>query len=495
MPRNDKSKMGLVLNQSIKNTVITYFGFGIGAINALFLYTNFLGKTHYGMVAFVLSASNIMMPLMAFGVQNTLIRFYSKYPTEAERERFLSFMLFMPLLLIVPITIITYFFYDQIAFFILQKNPSIKPFLWLIPVIGICMGYFEVYYAWVKVHMQSVIGNFISEVLVRVVTMVLLFAVYWNWITKGQFIYGLLGAYLLQLIAMKSYAIYVKMPVLTFKLPHNVKEIFGYSFFIIISGSVAVLLMDFDKVMIPSYRNISDNALYSVAIFIATVITVPSRAMLQIIYPITARLMNENKHDELNDLYKKSALNLQVFGGLVLLGIFLNIKELYKLIPDEYSGGIAVVFIIGLTKFYDVILGNNNAIILNTKYYRSVLFFGLLLVFMMVALNMILIPTYGIIGSAWATLISVMVYNTIKLLFVVKKMNLFPFTLNTIKSFGTILVVFLLFYFWDFPFHPIINIALKSVLITLVYVFINYKWAISLEINQIIDNFRIKLKG
>jgi len=92
------------------------------------------------------------------------------------------------------------------------------------------MGYFEVYYAWVKVHMQSVVGNFISEVLVRVVTMLLLFAVYWNWITKDQFIYSLLGAYLLQVIAMKIYAITVKMPVLTIRLPHNVKEIFGYSF-------------------------------------------------------------------------------------------------------------------------------------------------------------------------------------------------------------------------------------------------------------------------
>lgn len=479
--------MGIVLNQSIKNTVITYFGFGIGAINALFLYTHFLGKTHYGIVAFLLSAANIMMPLMAFGVQNTLIRFYSKCKSETEREEFLSFMLVMPLLLIIPITAITYFFYDQIAFWILRENPVMKPFLWLIPIIGICIGYFEIYYAWAKVHMKSVIGTFISEVLVRVVIMVLLFAVYWNWITKSEFIYGLFGAYFLQFLAMKIYAMSVKMPVLQFKIPHNVKEIFGYSFFIILSGSVAVLLIDFDKVMIPLYIKIENNALYSVAIFIATVIAVPSRAMLQIIYPITARLMNEEKWDELNDLYKKSAINLQVFGGLIMLGIFLNIKELYKIIPGEYSGGIAVVFIIGLTKFYDVILGNNNAIILNTKYYRMVIFFGLLLVFMMVVLNMLLIPPYGIEGSAWATLISVMVYNTLKLGFVVKKMNMYPFTINTIKSFGIIIGIFAAFYFWDFPFHPMINIGLKSTLITAIYVYVNYKLIISEEINGVVD--------
>ena len=486
--------MGIVFNQSIKNTVITYFGFGIGAINALFLYTNFLGKTHYGMVAFLLSASNIMMPLMAFGVHNTLIRFYSRCEDEAEREKFLSFMLWMPLMLIIPVSSITYFFYDEIAFYILKENPTLKPFLWLIPVIGICMGYFEVYYAWVKVHMQSVFGNLISEVLVRVIVMLMLLGVHWNWLSKDGFIYGLVIAYFLQFIVMKSYAIYVKMPKITFKMPHNSKEIFGYSFFIILSGSVAVLLLDFDKVMIPAYENISSNALYSVAIFIATVIAVPSRAMLQIIYPITARLMSQNKHEELLDLYKKSAINLQVFGGLIMLGIFLNLEQIYQLIPGEYSGGFIVVFLIGLSKFYDVILGNNNAIILNTKYYRAVLFFGLLLVAMMIVLNMIFIPIYGITGSALATLISVVVYNTIKLLFVVKKMNLFPFTVKTLFSFAIIVLVFVLFYFWDFPFHPLVNIILKSILITVVYVYLNYRWMISAEINEVIDKLTAKLK-
>ena len=88
--------MGIVINQSAKNIVITYLGFGIGAINALFLYQSFLGKEYYGLVGFLLSAGNIMMPLMVFGVHGTLIRFYSKYQDNLERERFMSLMLVMP---------------------------------------------------------------------------------------------------------------------------------------------------------------------------------------------------------------------------------------------------------------------------------------------------------------------------------------------------------------------------------------------------------------
>jgi O-antigen/teichoic acid export membrane protein len=481
--------MGIVQSQSIKNTIITFLGFGIGAINALFFYTHFLGKLHYGIVATVLSGANIMMPLMAFGAQNTLIRFFSSYKNQKERDEFLTFMLILPLALIIPLGLGFYFFYDQISHSWIQENPTLKPFFWLIPVIGLFMAYFEVFYAWAKVHMQSVIGNFISEVLVRLVVMLLLVGVHFDWIAKDTFVYCVALAYFAQMIAMKLYAISVKMPVLRFVIPKNAKDIVQYSGFIIVSGGVAVMLVDFDKVMIPQYKDIGQNALYAVAIFIATVIAVPSRAMTQIIAPITAKLMVENKHDELNDLYKKSAINLQVIGGFIMILIFVNIKEMYQLIPKDYSGGIMVVFLIGLSKFYDVLLGNNNSIIVNTIHYRTVLLFGVFTVLLMIVLNMIFIPLYGIEGSAFATLLTVMIYNTIKLFFVIKQMNLFPFTVKTLYSLGILAVCFLLFYFWDFPFHTIINIGLKSILLSVLYILLIYKAKLSEEINGVISKF------
>jgi O-antigen/teichoic acid export membrane protein len=199
--------------------------------------------------------------------------------------------------------------------------------------------------------------------------------------------------------------------------------------------------------------------------------------------------MVEQKHDELNELYKKSAINLQVIGGFIMLLIFVNIKEMYHLIPKDYSGGIAVVFMIGLSKFYDVMLGNNNSIIVNTHYYRTVLLFGVFTVVLMIVLNMIFIPMYGIEGSAFATLLTVAIYNTIKLFFVVKKMDLYPFTNKTLYSLAIIGLCFLLFYFWDFSFNTLINIALKSVLISGLYIVLIYKTRLSEEINNVVDKY------
>jgi len=486
--------MGIVLNQSFKNTIITYIGFAIGGINTIYLYPVFLGATFYGLTNYITSSANVIMPLFAIGMQNTLVKFYSQYETDAERSRFLSFTVLFPLLLIIPLMLIGFVFYDEILFFLSKKNAVVKEYIWLIPFIGLCMAYFEIFYAWLRVHMHSVFGNFIKEVGLRSASLFLLVGVYYNWITVEGFVYATAVVYLLALLVTMFYAFRIEKPNFQFKIPINTKDILTYTFYIILSGSVANLLLDGDKMILNQYMNIENIAFYSVATYIALVISVPSRAMHQIVYPITAKLMHENKHDEMNILYKKTSINLQMVGGYVMLGIFVNINKLYEMVPPEYAGGILVVFMIGLSKYFDLILGNNNAIIFNTKYYRTVLFLGVVLVILTVVLNMIFIPIFGIIGSAFATLLSITLYSLAKLLFVVKKLDLYPFTNQTLYSMALTLVLFLAFYFWEFPFNPIISIVLKSILMTIAYVYLNYRFAISTEINEVIDKTLKKLK-
>ncbi|WP_163399194.1 polysaccharide biosynthesis C-terminal domain-containing protein [Flavobacterium fluviatile] len=484
--------MGIVLNQSFKNTIITYIGFGIGAINTLYLYPIYLGATYYALTNYILSAANVIMPLFAIGMQNTLVKFYSQYDTEEEREQFLSFTALFPVLMCIPLGIIGIFFFDDITAFVSKENPVVKEFMLLIPFIGICMAYFEIFYAWARVHMHSVFGNFIKEVGLRLFSSFALIGLYFKWISLVEFVYLTAAIYFIAFLITMFYAFYIKRPNFQITIPDNVKSVMEYTFYIILSGSVANLLLDGDKLMLNQYMEIKNIAYYSVATYIALVISVPSRAMHQIVYPITAKLMHENKHDELNILYKKTSINLQIVGGFVMLCIFVNINQLYEIVPDEYRGGIPVVFMIGLSKYFDLILGNNNAIIFNTKYYKTVLFLGLGLVVLTFILNVIFIPLYGIMGSAFATLLSITFYSLAKLLFVVRKLHLYPFTKQNLYSLAVTTVLFLAFYFWDFPVYPLIGIALKSVLVTVLYLYLNYKFYISPDINKVIDGILIK---
>lgn len=481
--------MGIVTTQSFKNTISTYVGFGIGALNTLFLYTYFISDTYYGLVAFLMSTANIIMPLMAFGAHNTIIKFYSTFKTKNSLNSFLTLMLILPLALIIPIGLIGCFTYEAIGELLSQKNTIVKDYVWYIYVTAIAMAYFEVFFAWSKTQMQTVFGNFMKEVFHRVGTMLMLFAVYFKWMDVEQFIIGVVILHIIRTVIMKLYAFSVKFPVIKFYKIEKLPAILKYSALIIIAGSIATIILDIDSFMLGMYIPIEKVAYYGVAIYIATVIVVPSRSMQQILQPLTAKYLNDKNKVALKDLYVRSSQTLFIIGGFIFVIILININALYMLIPKEFSGGLLVVFLVGIAKLYDCLMGCNNVVLFNSDYYRVVLLFGVILTVLTVILNVIFIPIYGMNGSAFATFLAISIYNTIKIYFVKVKFDMMPFDKNT----GVVLILIIgcvfLFYFWEFPFHPILNIALKTVLVTTVYVLAILKLEVSEDISGMIKKY------
>ncbi|NNK88765.1 MAG: hypothetical protein HKO90_10815 [Flavobacteriaceae bacterium] len=174
---------------------------------------------------------------------------------------------------------------------------------------------------------------------------------------------------------------------------------------------------------------------------------------------------------------------------MIFVLIICNINQLYDIIPVEFSGALLVVVLVSLAKLSDNIIGNNNAILFNSKYYFIVLILGIILALTAVGLNLWLIPIHGINGAALATVISIFGYNATKLLFVYLKLKMWPFTSQTVKAVILILVLSGAFYFWEFQFHPLVNIALKSMLIGVLYCMIVYILNISEDITAILDKW------
>ncbi|KOY50525.1 lipopolysaccharide biosynthesis protein [Polaribacter dokdonensis] len=493
--------MGIVLKQSFKNTLFIYLGFAFGGINTLFLYTRFLEDEYYGLVTFLLSSSNLLMPLIALGIHHTIVKFFSSYYTKVEKDKFLSSILFLPLLVALPMGFLGNVFYEQISSYLSEENPIIKDYTFVIYLIAFTCAYFEVFYAWAKVQFQSVFGNILKELWNRAVVMILLFAVYFEFITKAEFIYYLTGAYFLRMFVMMLYAFRLYFPKFTFSRPENFNEIMRYSIYIILAGSAGAIILDIDKFMIPGKESLEKAAYYSVAVFIGSFIEAPSRAMLNILQPLTSKTLNEENHAEVASLYKKSSINLLLISGFFFVLINTNVQQLFNLLPQEYAGGALVVLMISLLKMYNGFLGNNGAIINNSKYYRVTLPFSVGMALSVYFLNRLFYYDLemGTDGLALATLIVIFTANTGKILFVKSKFSMTPFT-N--KSFIMILIIALMylgFNFWDFnvpevylfkfPIHPIINIALKSIIITLLYFYIIIKFNISNDITRLYNRF------
>jgi len=481
--------LGIVLKQSFRNTIIIYLGFAFGGINALVLYTRFLEDEYYGLVTYLLSTANLLMPLTAFGVQYTIVKFYSSYQTKIEKDKFLSSALLLPLFIAIPFGFVGNLFYSEISNLLSEENPIIKDYTFIIYLIAIATAYFEIFHAWAKVQMQSVFGNSLKELWNRVIVMILLFAVFYNLISKEEFIYYLTACYFLRTLVMMIYAFKLYLPKFTFSFPENFSDILKYSGYIILAGSAGAILLDIDKAMLPSMETIEITAYYGVAVYIGSVIEAPGRAMSHILQPLTSKAINEDNQPEIASLYKKSSINLLLICGLFFLLINANIKEMYLLLPEKYAGGVLVVLMISAAKLYTMFLGNNGAIISNSKYYRILLPYGIMMALSVAFLNYFLINLIGINGAALSTLLVVLIANSAKVWYVRKKFLILPFTKKTGQLLFVIVAFFFGFYFWDFPFHPILNIILKSIIITVIYVFLIKRLKISEEINSVLNKY------
>lgn len=473
-------KMGIVFRQSLKNILTTYLGFAFGAVNTLFLFVYFLTKEEYGLVSYVTSTATILSPVIAFGVHNTFIRFYSSYKNPEQLAKFNLMLFTLPCLAILPFALIGIFAYEHIVRWLSGENPIVGDYVFLIFITAIAMAYFEVCYAWARVQLKTVFGNFLKEVFHRICTTLLLLGIYFKQIDFEQFMWGIFIAYALRTLLMLIAAFRIKRPTFSWGLPKNKSEIFTYSLFIILSGSVASLLMDIDKFMINQYLPISDIAVYNVAVFTATVIAIPYRAMYQIVSPLAAQFLNKNETSQLKELYKKSTVNIYLTSVVIFVLIIINAEQFYALLPDKtYANGFWVLIFIALVKLSDALVGINNAILFNSVYYRTVLYLGVFLTLCTIGLNIWLIPIYGINGAGIATLCAFLSYNALKLSFVQAKFKLNPFYAEVFKISAFGLVSSMIFFFWNFSFSPLWNIFLKSAIFLIFSVIVQWKYKLS----------------
>jgi O-antigen/teichoic acid export membrane protein len=169
--------MGIVIKQTSKNIFTISVALVIGAINTLYFYPEFLKDEYYGLVVFLLATSNLLQPIMSLGAQHTIIKFYSSFKDKVTKDSFLSSIIFIPLIVIIPVTFFVVKAHDLIGDFLSLQNPIIESYVWVIFLVSFATSYFEVFYAWSRVQLKSVFGNVLKEIYPRISVLVLLILV------------------------------------------------------------------------------------------------------------------------------------------------------------------------------------------------------------------------------------------------------------------------------------------------------------------------------
>jgi len=480
--------MGIVFKQTSWNIVTITVAILIGGVNTLYFYPEFLREQYYGLVVFLLATSNLLQPLMSFGAQHTIIKFFSSFKNIKEKDEFLSSIIFLPLFFILPVCFLVVQFHDLIAEFLSVKNPIIKSYVWVIFLVSFATSYFEVFYAWSRVQFKSIFGNILKEIYPRIAVFILLFLVSIDILTKENFVWWLTGLYYIRLIIMIIYSLFLYTPKFSVKIPNNFKEILSYSIYILLAGSAASFLIDIDKYMIPQKQAISQTAYYAVAVFIATVVEIPGRAMFQIINPLVAKALNEENFVELKNLYKQSSENLLIVCGLFFLLINLNIDSFYMFLNNqEYSDASLVVLIISSAKLIQMSFGCGPAILATSKFYKITLPFSIAMAVSVYFLNDYLIDLYGINGAAISTFIVLLIFTVLKIIYIRYKVKLQPFNFNSIKIFTSILLIYFFNSYINLELSPLIEIIIRSIIILITYVLVIYFFGVSKKMKDLLN--------
>ena len=482
--------MGIVVRQSFLNLISIGIAFLIGAVNTLYLYPTFLGSKLQGLIIALLAISNLLQPFISFGTQHAVIRYYSKYNKKSDKDGLLTLSIIIPLVIVILFVPIFFTYYDQIRLYLFQSDQSLSKYAYVILFIAVSTSFFEVFYSWLRVKLKSVFGNFLKELYPRLLIAFLLISYSYGILNFENFVLFLIYGYYLRLLIVIIYSFYINKPRISFAFKSDFKEVFKYCLLIFLSGAASSIILDIDKSMLSSILTVENVAYYSVAVFIAAVIEIPGRAMFQILSPVVADAINKNHFKKLEGLLKKSSTNLVLVASLFFLLINLNLNDFYEMLnQDGYSIGIPIVIIVSFGKLYSMSIGCINNIISNSKYYYYTFWFSLFSSILAVVLNIYLITEYGIVGAAYATLIVLIIMNSLKLYLIKVKFNIHPYSRDTVKIIVLSILGFVIFSNLKLDFDPVLNIIVKSSLVLILYTLSAYIFRLSDDVNIFIDKF------
>ena len=482
--------MGIVVRQSFLNLISIGIAFLIGAVNTLYLYPTFLGSKLQGLIIALLAISNLLQPFISFGTQHAVIRYYSKYNKKTDKDGLLTLSIIIPLVIVILFVPIFFTYYDQIRLYLFQSDQSLSKYAYVILFIAVSTSFFEVFYSWLRVKLKSVFGNFLKELYPRLLIAFLLISYSYGILNFENFVLFLIYGYYLRLLIVIIYSFYINRPRISFAFKSDFIEVFKYCLLIFLSGAASSIILDIDKSMLSSILTVENVAYYSVAVFIAAVIEIPGRAMFQILSPVVADAINKNHFKKLEGLLKKSSTNLVLVASLFFLLINLNLNDFYEMLnQDGYSIGIPIVIIVSFGKLYSMSIGCINNIISNSKYYYYTFWFSLFSSILAVVLNIYLITEYGIVGAAYATLIVLIIMNSLKLYLIKVKFNIHPYSRDTVKIIVLSILGFVIFSNLKLDFDPVLNIIVKSSLVLILYTLSAYIFRLSDDVNIFIDKF------
>lgn len=471
--------MGVIKRQGIKNTIATYVGFTIGFVNLIIIQPHFLSKEELGLTRVLYSFALLVAMFVPMGIGNATTRFFPLFKNIEKRHHgYFGFMLLFPLFGFVLAASTLWLCKDFIMSRYAAESPLFNEFFNYVFPLTFFISVISVLSIYCSSNFKSTIPTYLNDVVVRVLTIAVVSLYYLKFLNLDQFIAAFTGIYAFQLLALLAYIFQFDRPGFRvdwhfFRKQHFL-QLIRYGLLLWFAGVASIGLKYFDAIMIGQYLPLSFVGIYTIAAFIPTIIEAPLNAFDRIASSKIAFAWKENNTEEIASIYRKSSLYMFMIGGFLFLNVNLNIYDLLTFLPDGYQQGAVIVMILSTGSLFNMATGLNAAVLFTSDKYRYGAIFLIALAVVVLVLQIVLIPLFGMIGAALATVLASFLYNGLLFWFVKKHFHLQPFERENLFLLLLIVLLFALGYLLPSTGNASLNIGYKVVLISAIYIGVVY---------------------
>lgn len=269
------------------------------------------------------------------------------------------------------------------------------------------------------------------------------------------------------------------------------KEYFTYCFYSFLGSFGSFLAFRVDGLMIPEFLDFNANGAYRNAVNFAAAMAIPATGLFTIYAPQVSAYIKNDDWKTLQMKYIETAKLLFFIGAVILGCVFVGAKPFFELLPtaDKLLPILPVIYILGINVLFNMATGFSTEIISYSNYYKFNIVAVFILVFINVALNFYVLTqtNFGIVGVSVATLISLVIFNVAKLLFIYKKMKIIPFDKNYGKLILIMIAILLAVKFLPKFNSNWLEIILKIGFILILSIGITYKLKLMPTLNFWVD--------
>ena len=488
--------MSQIRKRSLNAAIWIYAGFLIGAINTYFLtHKNWFEPDHYGLTQGLIQIGLLIFAFSSLGVSSFLYKFFPYYEdnTKPENNDLLGLALMVAIIGFVLATT-SVFFFQPLVVQKFSKNSQllVQYFQWTIP-FGFFILLYNILEAYSYGFHKGVVTSMLKETVLRLFTLVIILLKIFDYISFYTFIILFCLQYAVITIILATYLYSQGKLWISFKISKVTKK-FRKKIFAIILLTYLVIVVNtlrgsIDALVLASIVNLKAVGIFGFAAYMTALLQAPLRSIIAVTIPILSRAWKQKDHKEISRIYKRSSINLLCFALFSFFCIWLNYTEaiLFFGINPGYLEAKWVFFLLGIVTIIEMGTGVSSQIIGTSSYWRFELWTSLLLTALIIPLSYWLTVKYGLIGPAFANLVSFSVYNFVRYLFLWKKFALQPFSFKTVEVIVIGLLAYVITYFIFKDLHGIAGLITRSIFFMTVFIGSIYYRNISPDLKPVVN--------